>query len=68
MVVARLGLALPFSCAEVSARAVTAEVVTVGGAGVVNVPTKPKPVPSPLLAIAHTKYVVSGVRPVMVWL
>ena len=68
MVAARFGFTVPFSCAEVSASALTAVVVTVGAAGVVKLPTAPTPVPRPLLAIAHTKYVVSGVRPEIVWL
>ena len=55
MVAARLGLALPFSCAEVFDRSDAAVVMTVGGAGVVNVMSDPNDVPTPLLAIAHTK-------------
>ena len=54
MVVARLGLALPLSCAVVSASAVAAEVTTVGGAAVVNVSTAPNEVPSAFDAIAQT--------------
>ena len=63
MVVARFGLAVPFSVAEVLVRKLTALVVTAGGSGVVNESSEPNPVPTLLEAMAQTKYVVPGESP-----
>jgi hypothetical protein len=54
VVVARLGLPLPFRVAVVAASALAAEVTTVGADGVTKLTTVPKEVPTTFEARAQT--------------